>query len=589
VSKQRIRPSQIITTFGPGAIVDLPDDSVMIAGTEHWFEGHKPHTKISEPRLQAALKVNEFRTPPVGSYNANDVPFVRFPRYRVCPKCSRLSDQFRWPKGDPSLPPVPRCETCNRETYPARLIVACPVGHIDDFPWYRWVHRGENCGGGNLYLRGEGKSAALGDLRVECTCGLSRPLSGAMDRNAMGECGVRCRRRRPWLNDDEDANDCNDGKTLLYVLQRGASNVYFSVVRSALSIPPWSDPLQAEVASWWGQFKTPLPVEAWPPVISARFPGIELARVRECIDRLMGLANERPSIRREEYQVFEADQDHSTTYFEARRQEMSSTTARYLSRLVAIPRLREVRALLGFTRIEAPELDPTMEVFNEEQGVRVTTAPISAKQLDWLPAVENLGEGVFLQLNAERLQAWEQLDAVRRRAEILIKAYSAWRQKRGLPELKDQRPRLLLLHTLAHLLMRQMSLDCGYSSASLRERIYSDDKMAGLLIYTSTPDSDGSLGGLVRQTRLIRNDDGSERDCFGRLLDEVKDLARTCSSDPLCREHDPKRTERLNAAACHACAMVSETSCEFGNRLLDRGMVASLPNSGNTGYLDFDE
>ncbi|HLN31050.1 MAG TPA: hypothetical protein VK395_25140 [Gemmataceae bacterium] len=103
MSKQRIRPSQIITTFGPGAIVDLPDDSVMIAGTEHWFEGHKPHTKISEPRLQAALKVNEFRTPPVGSYNDNDVPFVRFPRYRVCPKCSRLSDQFRWPKGRPQF------------------------------------------------------------------------------------------------------------------------------------------------------------------------------------------------------------------------------------------------------------------------------------------------------------------------------------------------------------------------------------------------------------------------------------------------------------------------------------------------------
>jgi len=230
-----------------------------------------------------------------------------------------------------------------------------------------------------------------------------------------------------------------------------------------------------------------------------------------------------------------------------------------------------------------------MEVFNEEQGIRVTTAPISAKQLDWLPAVENLGEGIYLQLNAERLQEWETLDTVRRRAETLIKAYSLWRQKRGLPELKDQRPRLLLLHTLAHLLMRQMSLDCGYSSASLRERIYSDAKMAGLLIYTSTPDSDGSLGGLVRQTRLMRNEDGSERDCFGRLLEDVGDLARTCSGDPLCREHDPRRTERLNAAACHACAMVSETSCEFGNRLLDRGMVASLPNSGATGYLDFDE
>jgi hypothetical protein len=410
-----------------------------------------------------------------------------------------------------------------------------------------------------------------------------------MDKSAMGKCGVRCRRRRPWLNDDEDPTDCNDGKTYLYVLQRGASNVYFSVIRSALSIPPWSDPLQSEVASWWGQFKTPLPVEAWPAVISARFPGEEETRVRECINRLMGLSTERPSIRREEYLVFETDQDHSTTYFEARRQEMSSTTAGYLSRLVAIPRLREVRALLGFSRIVAPELDPTMEVFNDEQGINVTTAPISAKLLDWLPAVENLGEGIFLQLNAARLAQWEELPSVKRRADILIKAYSVWRQKRGLSEVKGQRPRLILLHTLAHLLIRQMSLDCGYSSASLRERIYSDEHMAGLLIYTSTPDSDGSLGGLVRQTRLVRGEDGTERDCFGRVISDVIELAKTCSSDPLCREHDPRKTERLNASACHACAMVSETSCEFGNRLLDRGMVASLPNSDLTGYFDYDK
>ena len=589
MSKQRLRPSQIITTFGPGAIVDLPEDSVMIAGTEHWFEQYKPHRKISEPRLQAALKVNEFKTPPVGSYSENDVPFVRFPRWRVCPQCSLLSDRFRWPKGDANLPPVPRCDRCNRETYPARLVVACPRGHIDDFPWYRWVHRGQNCGGGNLYLKGEGKSAALGDLRVECSCGKARTLSGALDKSAMGDCGVRCRRYRPWLNDDEDPQDCNDGKTRLYALQRGASNVYFSVTRSALSIPPWSDPLQAEVASWWAPMRGRLPPETWSMVIKARFPDEDEQRVRECIARLDGLTSERPSIRREEYKVFGANQDHFTSFFEARTQEISATASRFLLRLVAIPRLREVRALIGFTRIDAPEIDPTMEVFNEEQGVQVTTAPISARELDWLPAVENLGEGFFLQLNLKRLQDWEKLAAVKRRAGVLLKAYSNWRQNRGLPELRDQLPRLVLLHTLAHLLIRQISLECGYSSASLRERIYSDSDMAGLLIYTSTPDSDGSLGGLVRQTRLIRSPDGIERDHFGSLLLDVTELARTCSGDPLCREHDPRRTDRLNAAACHACAMVSETSCEFGNRLLDRGLIACLPNEEKTGFFTYDE
>lgn len=147
--------------------------------------------------------------------------------------------------------------------------------------------------------------------------------------------------------------------------------------------------------------------------------------------------------------------------------------------------------------------------------------------------------------------------------------------------LRNQYPRHILLHTLAHLLMRQMSLDCGYSSASLRERIYSDEKMAGLLIYTSTPDSDGSLGGLVRQTKP------SEK--FDAVLRSATELAWICSSDPLCREHDPRRTDRLNGAACHACTMVSETSCEFGNRLLDRGMVVNLPDVEPTGYFNFDE
>ncbi len=579
MSKQYLRPSQIITTFGPGAIVDLPDDSVMIAGIEHWFsEGFKPHRKLSEPRLQATLGVNEFRTPPVGSYKDNDVPFVRFPRWRVCPKCDRLSEQFRWPKGSPDLPPVPCCDACNTGTYPARIVVACARGHIEDFPWYRWVHRGQNCGGGNLYLKGEGKSAALGDLRVECSCGKSRSLSGALGKDTMADLNCRCPGKRPWLDDEQE--ECLEG-TRLYALQRGASNIYFSVIRSALSIPPWSDPLQAEVASWWGQFKNPLPPAVWSEVIKARFPGEDEERVRECIARLEGLKAQRPSIRREEYKVLNADEDHVSASFEAHRQHLSSASEKFLSRLVAIPRLREVRSLIGFTRIEAPEMDPTMEVFNEEQGLDVMTASISAKQLDWLPAVENLGEGVFLRFDLQRLKHWEAQEAVRRRAGNLLETYSSWRQKRGLLALRNQYPRLILLHTLAHLLMRQMSLDCGYSSASLRERIYSDERMAGLLIYTSTPDSDGSLGGLVRQTKP------SEK--FDAVLRSATELAWICSSDPLCREHDPRRTDRLNGAACHACAMVSETSCEFGNRLLDRGMVVNLPNAESTGYFNFDE
>ena len=580
MSKQRLRPSQIITTFGPGSIVDLPDDSVMIAGIEHWFsEGPKPHRKISEPRLQAVLKVNEgFRTPPVGSFNQNDVPFVRFPRWRVCPKCSRLSTQFPEDKKTPEL--APRCFSCKVPTYPARIVVACAKGHIDDFPWYWWLHRGNNCGGSNLSLKGEGRSAALGDLRVECSCGVPpRSLSGALGKEAMAR--LACQGKRPWLDDKNE--DCTEP---LYALQRGASNVYFSVVRSALSIPPWTNQLLLEVNRWWyGEFLPEYrPKESdWPIYIIPKFGPHKVEKVTECLKKILSLTSETRSIRKEEYDALtHADEINEEEYFHTVRRDISQTVSTYLSDVVAIPRLREVRALLGFTRIEAPEMDPMMEVFNEEQGPAVTTAPISAKQPpDWLPAVENLGEGIFVRPNSQRLLDWENREAVKRRAGNLLDAYSLWRQKRGLQALKGQRPRLILLHTLAHLLMRQMSLDCGYSSASLRERIYSDENMAGLLIYTSTPDSDGSLGGLVRQTKPPEN--------FEDVLMSSVDLARICSSDPLCREHDPRRTERLNGAACHTCAMVSETSCEFGNRLLDRGMVVNLPNEKPTGYFNYND
>ncbi len=218
-------------------------------------------------------------------------------------------------------------------------------------------------------------------------------------------------------------------------------------------------------------------------------------------------------------------------------------------------------------------MDPTVESFAK-------TAPISQHTPDWLPAVENLGEGIFIRLNPTRLEEWEKSLAVKERSGRLLEIYSAWRQERGLQALREPRPRLILIHTLAHLLMRQMSLECGYSSASLRERIYAGDEMAGLLIYTSTPDSDGSLGGLVRQTNPPERFEGT-------LMSSLE-LAEICSGDPLCREHLPVLGDRANGSACHACSMVSETSCELGNRLLDRGVVVSLPNMGATGYFDFE-
>src|SRR6478672_9725244 len=125
-----------------------------------------------------------------------------------------------------------------------------------------------------------------------------------------------------------------------------------------------------------------------------------------------------------------------------------------------------------------------------------------------------------------------------------------------------------MLHTLAHMLIRELALECGYNAASIRERIYADvdDGMdqAGILIYTAAADSDGTLGGLVELGRPEN---------LGRLLKQALTRAAICSSDPLCSEHKPAADRSLHATACHACSFVSETSCEMGNRYSDRALL----------------
>ncbi len=576
MAKQALRASQIILTFGPGSIVDLPDDSVMVLGTQFWFPPGVPKRPrvISEPRLQALLGVARFQAPPTDSYGKNDIPFVFFPSFRACPNCGYLGVLRRARTGFNEVPPPPKCPKCDCETYPARIVTACARGHITDFPWERWVHYGGPCKAspkGELSLKGAGKSAALSDLVVACGCGRKRSLAGALNQESMQDLHLACPGSRPWLRDQQ--NGC--GKQMR-ALQRGASNIYFSMTRSALSIPPWSESLQSQVAEWWAGLPAQPPKSDWAALARAYFPRRPYGEVERCIERFLQLRETRPSLRSEEYEIFNSGVPYNEADLVTRDQTLGAPALRYLGRLTALTRLREVRALLGFSRIDAPDIDPTA---GGDSPAGVSTAPLSAQPLNWYPATENKGEGIFLTLNLERLAAWEQLDPVGERSVALFRAYREWRRARGLEPPAAEPPRLILLHSLAHVLIRQMALECGYSSSSLRERIYSSEDMAGLLVSTSAADSDGSLGGLVRLSEPARFEDA--------LLGGIES-ARMCSGDPLCREQDPAVTGGLNAAACHSCAMLSETSCELGNRLLDRRLLISVPSSPKAGYFDYD-
>lgn len=146
-------------------------------------------------------------------------------------------------------------------------------------------------------------------------------------------------------------------------------------------------------------------------------------------------------------------------------------------------------------------------------------------------------------------------------------------------KVSSQNVRYILLHTLAHLIIRELTTQCGYTSASLKEKIYSSEgeekEMCGILIYTASSDSDGSLGGLARQgvTEKLR-------DILLTMLEE----ASWCSNDPICIDSTSQGYASLNYAACHACGLLPETSCECGNVLLDRGAIIGTAEDTSLGY-----
>ena len=290
-------------------------------------------------------------------------------------------------------------------------------------------------------------------------------------------------------------------------------------------------------------------------------------------DRVMRLKEPDRNLRFEEYQQFvqHIAPFGENTEFEVRPSPPPPELAGWLQMVVRATRLREVRANRGFTRL----LPPT-------PGATGRIAQLSLTPLAWLPAVENRGEGIFLQLNIAKVREWEQKQVVQERVTKIRQAYAeAWR-RRGLggEPPRTLTPRLLLVHSLSHALIRQLSLSCGYSSASLRERLYVDSgdwDMAGLLVFTSSPDADGTLGGLARQA-------GSEN--LVPLFEDCLSAMAWCSSDPLCSEGIHASTEPSNGAACHACMLASETSCEDFNSCLDRATLVGTAGNSELGYFE---
>lgn len=586
----RVRRSQVIMLHGPGAIIDFRAGkhggaavSVVAAGLEEWDSKAPPAglmnpQRVSEPRLEKKLNVRGFRLPPVGDERDPEpkrpvLPAARFPEWLTCPSCNLIQPLRRWSEDEGD--PAPYCALCSDgqkhrvHVVPVRFILACELGHLDEFPWPKWISHSSSCGA-RKPLKLEGVGAGLKGLRLSCTgCGEGRSMEGVFSPSAMRDLGVWCSGRRPWL--EGAPVSCSH---VPHVLQRGASNLYFPATESALSIPPWDDDLQAAMGEWWVQVATASTPEDRNAVVRQYIwpiwegPDRTLEDLQERVRQRVELLDSEAALnlRFQEYLQLNSgrDTDDDASELSLRNEGTPAALASYFARVTQVTRLREVRALYGFSRISAPSGGPGAP----------SIAPLSRKPKHWLPAIEVRGEGIFITLEDERLRKWERRKRVVDRAAVLdARNRDAVRARLGADAKPDFEisPRYVLVHTLAHLLMSELALECGYSTSSLRERLYvetGDPGMAGFLIYTSTSDADGTLGGLVRQARADRIDD---------LVRSAIDSARWCSSDPLCMSGAVSFSEGLNGAACHSCALAPETSCETFNHYLDRAFVVGTP------------
>ena len=599
-----LNPSQLLYTYGIGAIVDLPHLSAIVSGLDDWPIDPQYVREIQEERLLFALRgklgdqVQQLlslptvpdeggRPDPFEKEAHIGVPVSTFPQWMVCPSCQILapmhSELFEL-KVDFYHPDRTHYEhvNCQRATkptvLPARFLVCCENGHLDDFPWAEYVHHFDptQYDHKSLTLSEFGASGEARDLYVECNiCGKKRQLAEAFGRENRDKMPI-CKGSRPHLHDyDPEGCDLHVRAILL-----GASNIWFPSVLNTISIPTTADKLDNLVAENWGELNRVEKVdelafmEKWGKLNAfAEFPLTDLWNAiikRKSIVPTDDSA-EQPNLLLPEWNAFTTPGAQiETPDFRLRPVKPPNKYQDVFSQIVLIERLREVRALAGFTRIDSPgEMAET-----DEEEIK-TISPISRKPPVWIPAIEVRGEGIFLQFNEDEILKWLAKAEVKKWEAMFYQAHIEWRKNRMIekPEANYPGLRYVLLHSFSHALMRQFSMECGYTQASIRERIYSNNPgqpgvpMAGLLLYTSAPDSEGTLGGLVSLGEPLN---------LERHIDTALEACGLCASDPTCAEHMPGYgASTVHAAACHSCLFSPETSCEKGNRYLDRSVLVS--------------
>lgn len=646
MTESPLRRAQLIHTFGVGSLyVTNEKVGLITAGLDHWFRdsNDKKEFRINERRLAKRLNVHHFMKPPdyripfksyIQDSNTSNlkirIPFLRFPQWHYCinRKCSLMTKVQLTEATN-----KPKCKECGTRIVQAPLVAICQDGHIDDFPWNEYCHKTltPKCSGENLRFKFQGVPSLSGQSVYCKDCDTRRTLGAALGENIsitpqnQNDSSVvfPCNGRRTWLHDHVGESCSNNYQGSL----RSSIKVYFSKIASSIYIPEENSNLNPELEEifqdeTWGVliglikqlsdqkirsnfFRDLSSIDN--PVLKnimednnkrlnikdrlAKFTDDE---IDSCLDKFInqdisekedetsitefGTQEEENDYRYKEYKLLL--KNYNIKNFETKVMNIndySNIISRYFKNITLVHKLEETSALYGFTRSK----------FKENLKLEDSKRKLRLKEVDnfndtWLPATQTMGEGIFLELDNEIINNWEQKSEVKRRVEIMKDNFmSSLNINIDEEEVADARK--IVLHTLSHLLINQLVFDCGYGASSLKERIYSSTKdkngMSGILIYTVGGDSEGSMGGLVRMGRP-----GFLETTFRKALAK----SSWCSVDPVCSEIGSTTGQGPNSSnlsACHNCALVPETSCEMMNSFLDRTLITGDYNNRSIGLM----
>jgi Domain of unknown function (DUF1998) len=640
MANKAIRLGQIIAPFGPGSIyTDRRGTPHVVCGLDHWFKhwdqtrGLEPcddrnEFERFEPRLASLLNVGRFCAPPDFRIARRGqptppnshlyVPALRFPRW--C-RNTRTGGMRRFNLSTQRLDQAPD----GGRWKPVRFISVCASGHLCEFPWKEWI--GCECKGDEgLRLTDRGGSE-LTSIRIECTScpdGSSGRRGNSLARTTMKpddesgqsafqRAGIRCPGDRPWLGEEANESPCLQPLIAALINQ---TNIYFPKTISSLLLPDLQekDDLVTQIRNeieqdpgicgiaktLWNMNNRPGAVGLVQTSLQKRAFVRTNEKVEQALESLLKptaaltLNGTQPAapesdmlaFRRAEFNVIRTEVNDPTRIPNLRVIPTGVPTDLdgWLTKVTLVERLRETRVFYGFDRLE-PDRQP-LAAMPDSAMTQLFRNPPDQTQDRWLPAVEVFGEGIYIELSEFRINVW-------------LSANAKWLESRlsdqfvtRLADVSQTVPplgvanrlwasRYLLVHSLSHILINQFVFECGYSTASLRERLYisadTSAPMAGILIYTAAGDSEGTLGGLVRLGR-------SER--LGPVVNRALNRASWCSADPVCSENLGGQGSRLaNLAACHACILLPETSCETVNQGLDRAMVVGTPDDREPGWM----